>query len=184
MHGEDATSRRRFLKAAGVGVTALALELKAAREAFAEDLARVAAAGGDGPFVDLRRHYGLADGLTYVNHASIGTIPRAVRSAHRRYLDVCESNPWLHMWGDAWIEPLADVRGRAAGLLGCDADEVSFSHNTTEVFNLLAHGLPLGDGDEVLWSSLNHSGASVCWTHVGERRGYTVRRFDFPVHDA
>ncbi|MEO1084072.1 MAG: aminotransferase class V-fold PLP-dependent enzyme, partial [Acidobacteriota bacterium] len=83
-----------------------------------------------------------------------------------------------------WKAPLEAVRGQTAAYLGCAANEISFSHNTTEVFNLLAHGLPLGDGDEVLFSSLNHSGASVCWTHVGERRGYTVRRFEFPVQDA
>ncbi|MEO1088085.1 MAG: twin-arginine translocation signal domain-containing protein, partial [Acidobacteriota bacterium] len=100
MHGKDGTSRRRFLKAAGVGVSALALELKAARSAFANDLDGVPTGAPD--FADLRSGYGLAEGLTYVNHASIGTIPKAVQASHRRYLDVCESNPWLHMWGEAW----------------------------------------------------------------------------------
>jgi selenocysteine lyase/cysteine desulfurase len=63
----------------------------------------------------------------------------------------------------------------------CAPAEVAFTHNTTEGFNLLAQGLPLRPGDEVLFSSLNHPGASNCWTHHGEVRGYTVRRFDIPL---
>ncbi len=33
-------------------------------------------------------------GVTYLNHASIGTVPTAVQWAHREYLDLCETNPW------------------------------------------------------------------------------------------
>jgi selenocysteine lyase/cysteine desulfurase len=69
-------------------------------------------------------------------------------------------------------------------LLGCDGEDVAITHNTTEGFNLLAQGLPLGAGDEVLFSSLNHAGASVCWEHQARRRGYEVRRFDFPILEA
>ena len=66
---------------------------------------------------------------------------------------------------------------------GADPDEVAITHNTTEGFNLLAQGLPLGPGDEVLFSSMNHDGASVCWDHHASKKGYAVRRFDFPVTD-
>ena len=179
---EDATSRRGFLKATGLGLSALVLGLKAARQSFAEEVEGLGAATPD--FAGLSSHYSLGDGVSYLNHASIGTIAKPVQASHRRYLELCESNPWLHMWGEAWKEPLESVRAQAAAFIGCEPQDVSFSHNTTEVFNLLAHGLPLGEGDEVLFSSLNHSGASVCWSHVGEQRGFTVRRFDFPVMDA
>ena len=75
-------------------------------------------------------------------------------------------------------------RGPARRRPGCSrapTDDLAITHNTTEGFNILAHGLPLGAGDEVLFSSLNHGGASVAWDHIGPQRGYTVRRFDFPV---
>jgi selenocysteine lyase/cysteine desulfurase len=75
------------------------------------------------------------------------------------------------------------VRAKAAALFGADPDQVAITHNTTEGFNVLAQGLPLGPGDEVLFSSMNHDGASVCWDHHASRKGYAVRRFDFPVTD-
>lgn len=175
--------RRTFLRRAA-GTAALAA-LADARSLFADGLDRAAERVGSGsPFEALAREYLLSDDVVYLNHASIGTVPEVVHLAHERYLRVCESNPWLYMWGEGWQESREEVRGKAAGVLGCDPTDVALTHNTTEGFNLLAQGLPLGPGDEVLFSTLNHDGASVCWEHRAPSRGYSVRRFPFPVGDA
>ena len=129
----------------------------------------------------LRAEYLLSEDLTYLNHASIGTVPEAVQKAHKTYLDVCEENPWLYMWGGAWEEPREAVREKAAAFVGCEPEDLALIHNTTEGFNVLAAGLTLGPGDEVLFSTLNHPGASICWDHCAESRGFSVRRFEFPV---
>lgn len=134
-----------------------------------------------GGFQDLRAAYMLDPEVVYLNHASIGTIPRAVHDARERYLALCESNPWLHMWGGVWEEPREEVRRKAARLLSCDPEEIAITHNTTEMFNVLAAGLPLGRGDEVLFSSLNHDGASVAFEHQVPQRGFRVVRFPFPL---
>jgi selenocysteine lyase/cysteine desulfurase len=84
------------------------------------------------------------------------------------------------MWGGAWEEPREIVRAKAARLLRCDPSEVALTHNTTEGFNTLARGLPLGPGDEVLFSSLNHPGASLPWHHEAQRAGFRVRQFGVP----
>lgn len=175
--------RRQFLRslsaAAAAPVVAQFLSLE---EAFASDLA-----GLSGPWdglaspQDMQGHYLLDPRLSYLNHASIGTVPRAVHSAGMRYREICEENPWLYIWGGAWEEAREEVRRQAAVLLRCDPGEIAITHNTTEGFNLFAQGLPLGPGDEVLFSSLNHAGASLCWDHFGPDRGYTVRRFDVPL---
>lgn len=172
------TTRRDFLKTAGTGLAApLLAQLLDARRAFAEKLP-----SGES-FGELRGTYTLSPEVTYLNHASIGTIPRPVQEVRQRYLELCETNPWLHMWGGAWEESREEVRRKAAALLRCHADEVTFSHNTTETFNVLASGLPLGQGDEVLMSTLNHSGASVCFRHAAAAKRYTVKTFEFPVLD-
>jgi len=156
--------------------------LLAAQRAFAADLEHAALpAQTANDFRRLRSEYLLDREVTYLNHGSIGTIPRRVHEAHVRYLKVCESNPWLYMWGDAWREPMEEARKRAAWQLRCTADEVAFTHNTTETFNLLAHGLPLRAGDEVVFSSLNHATASGAWHHMAAQRGFAVKPFEFPV---
>ena len=156
--------------------------LLAAQRTFAAELEHLALpAQTAGDFRRLRSEYLLDREVTYLNHGAIGTIPRRVHDAHVRYLKVCESNPWLYMWGDAWKEPMEEARKRAAWQLRCATDEVAFTHNTTEAFNLLAHGLPLKPGDEIVFSSLNHSTASGAWYHMAAQRGFTVKPFEFPV---
>ncbi len=170
--------RRQFLRQAVVAGAALL----AAQRAFGAGLARLELpqrVAGD--FRRLRGEYRLDKSVTYLNHGSIGTVPRAVHEAHARYLKLCESNPWLYMWGDGWAEPLEEARRRAAWQLRCATDEVAFTHNTTEAFNLLAHGLPLGPGDEVVFSSLNHPTATGAWHHMAAQRGFSAKPFDFPV---
>jgi isopenicillin-N epimerase len=132
---------------------------------------------------DFRDEYLLGPGVVYLNHASIGTVPKAVQNAHKTYLDVCEENPWLYMWGGAWDDPREAVRAKAAAFVGCEAEDLALTRNTTEGFNVLAAGLPLGPGDEVLFSTLNHPGASICWDHHAQSLGFSVRRFEFPVLD-
>jgi len=181
------THRRSFLKqAAGVlGATALA-PIIATDRMLARTLRDLGEAKDQGGLdaVRLRDEYLLGPDVTYLNHASIGTIPRAVLEAHKAYLSVCETNPWLYMWGGAWEAPREHVRALAAETLGCAASAVAITHNTTEGFSLLAQGLPLGPGDEVLFSSLNHDGASVGFTHHAATRGYSVRTFPFPLEEA
>ncbi len=186
------THRREFLKRAsgmlGVAAAAPLLDAHLALARSIDGLSRVVGAQGPDPETDfdrltarMREEYLLGPDVVYLNYASIGTIPRVVVEAHKAYLALCESNPWLYMWGGAWEEPREAVRAKAAAALGVPAADVSITHNTTEGFNLLAQGLPLGPGDEVLFSSLNHDGASVCFHHHAEARGYTVRQFDIPI---
>jgi len=179
------TQRRSFLKQMGTiaGATAFGGLIDAQR-AFAKELqALPSSAGQASRFAHLRDRYMLDPDVVYFNHASIGTIPRAVHDAHVRYLKTCESNPWLYMWGGEWEEPRERVREKASVIMGCDSAELSLTHNTTEGFSTLANGMSLGPGDEVLFSSLNHDGASVCWQHNASLKGFTVTRFDFPVLD-
>lgn len=174
-------TRRGFLQAlaAGAGAAVLAdfSKLEAATSAGVQ---RLTQARTD-PSGALRADYLVDPAIRYLNHASIGTVPRVVHDAHREYSALCETNPWLYMWGGGWEEAREDVREKAGHLLGVDPEDVAITHNTTEAFNLLARGLPLGSGDEVLFTNLNHPGASVAWERFGPERGYSVRRTTIPL---
>jgi selenocysteine lyase/cysteine desulfurase len=177
------TDRRSFIKRAGSLAGAAAFgDLFARRAAVAGQIQTVTPlARRSGHLAQLREEYLLDPNVIYFNHASIGTIPRVVHQAQTGYLELCESNPWLYMWGGEWEEPRETVRAKAAALLHCNSQEIAFTHNTTEGFNVIAQGLPLGPDDEVVFSSMNHPGASVCWYYHAEAKGFQVRRFDFPI---
>lgn len=84
------STRRGFLQTLAAG----ALTPGLIRRVEGMERALAGPAGG-GPFQPLSHHsvaalrgeYLLKDGLTYLNHASIGTIPRAVHEAHVSYLE-------------------------------------------------------------------------------------------------
>ncbi|MFQ5706591.1 MAG: aminotransferase class V-fold PLP-dependent enzyme [bacterium] len=175
--------RREFLEKmfAGMAGASTLAAFVPIQSAFANQLSEVKI--GANSFAEMRDEYLLSPQVTYFNHGSIGTMPKMVHEAHKGYLELCESNPWLYMWGGPWKEALASTRAKAAKFMGCDADEIAFTHNTTEGFNLLANGLPLGNGDEVVFSTLNHAGASQCWFHYAQTRGYLVNKFDFPIRE-
>lgn len=152
------TSRRDFLKTLATGSTVSVLSMLTPIEAvFQEKLTNTFPNNK----LPTKNDYTLSKGVKYLNHGSIGTIPKIVQEAHQNYLSVCESNPWFYMWSGEWDQPVQKVREKTADFLNADSDEISFPHNTTEVYNLLALGLPLSTNDEVLFCNLNHSGASI-----------------------
>jgi selenocysteine lyase/cysteine desulfurase len=177
--------RRRFLQS--LAGSALGASLLAPLEAHAERVSRAAEAlrsqPGLRPWQSLKEQYMLDPGVVYLNHASIGTMPRVVHEARTALLEVCESNPWLYMWGPPWESAREDARGALASFLGCATQDLALTHNTTEGFNLLGNGLPLAPGEEVLFTSLNHAGASVTWEHNARRRGFSVRSVSFPIRE-
>ncbi|RMH28419.1 MAG: aminotransferase class V-fold PLP-dependent enzyme [Planctomycetota bacterium] len=172
MADQDGLTRRAFL-AAGAAAAPLAW----ARASSEPDPSSPAG-------LPARDAYPLAPGVTYLNHASIGVMPTAVRDALIANIRTQETNPWLHQWGPAWAEPVEAAHAEAAAFLGAPADGVAINRNTTEAFATLAHGLSLEPGDEVLFSTLNHVGASAVWHEAADRRGFTVRVFEFPIREA
>ena len=174
------TSRRDFLKTLATGSTVSVLSMLNPVETLFQEELKNKFSDGSLPTKD---DYSLDKQIKYLNHGSIGTIPKIVQQAHREYLSLCESNPWFYMWSGEWEEPIENVRQKTAEFLNADATEISFPHNTTEVYNLLALGLPLGSNDEVLFSNLNHAGASIPFHIHSQKRGYSVKVFDIPVHD-
>lgn len=174
------TSRRDFLKTLATGSTVSVLSMLNPVETLFREKLKNKLSGGSLPSKD---DYSLDKQIKYLNHGSIGTIPKIVQQAHREYLSLCESNPWFYMWSGEWEEPIESVRKKTAEFLNADSDEISFPHNTTEVYNLLALGLPLGPDVEVLFSNLNHAGASIPFHIHSKKRGYSVKVFDIPVHD-
>lgn len=173
------TDRRNFLKHITTGAALSPLMMMSEWAKIMEpELSRISKNG-----LPDRSDYSLADDVIYLNHGSIGTMPHVVQEARKDYLKACETNPWLYMWGDAWNEAYENCRIKAADYINADPDEISFAHNTTEIFNLLALGLPLGPGDEVLFCNLNHAGASIPFSFHAEKRGFSVVTFDLPLDD-
>lgn len=134
---------------------------------------------------EVRSQFLLRPGLTHMNAATIGATPRPVISALNEHLWEIESDPQNQVFGPPHRR-MDDVREKAAGFLGASVPEVALTENTTQGMNAVAQGIRLGNGDQILTTSHEHPGGSVCWEHVAERTGAEIVRMEMPapVRDA
>ena len=97
--------------------------------------------------------FGPFDGRTWLNCAHQGPLPRvAVEAAERAVaLKVAPSR----LSEEEFARVPRDLRGTLGRLLGVPAHEVVLGNSTTHGLHLLARGLPLRAGDEVLDSVLH-----------------------------
>ncbi|MBQ1425022.1 MAG: aminotransferase class V-fold PLP-dependent enzyme [Aeriscardovia sp.] len=82
-------------------------------------------------------------------------------------------------------EEFENMRGKVAGFLGAEAEEIAFSSSATGAFNLLANSLgyvedpksPLfiGEGDEILLSRSEHNSVLLPFQELSRRRGAKIR---------
>jgi isopenicillin-N epimerase len=67
-----------------------------------------------------------------------------------------------------------------ADFIGCDGDEVGLTLNATMGMNLLASGVDLEAGDEVLMTDREHGGGRCGWDVKARRHGTVVKEVRIP----
>jgi selenocysteine lyase/cysteine desulfurase len=75
------------------------------------------------------------------------------------------------------------VRGKAASLLGCDADEILLTSSTTDAMTTLSNSIQLREGDRVLLTDKEHEGGEVGWLYRERRDGIHVDRVRLRLED-
>ncbi len=127
-----------------------------------------------------REQFLLPPGRAFLNNGSLGVIARPVYHALLEYvrrsaaLEVQEYPRWGY-------ETLDQERSEMAEFLGCHRDELAFTHNCTEAMSIVANGLDLKSGDEVLITDQEHTGGLSCWKLKEARAGIALRTVKIPV---
>ncbi len=73
-----------------------------------------------------------------------------------------------------YFEPPERVRSHLAKLVGADASEIALTNSATQGIGIIATGLTLGAGDEVVIASTNFPANVLTWLHL-RRRGVVVK---------
>jgi selenocysteine lyase/cysteine desulfurase len=120
-----------------------------------------------------RDQFPIVDEWAYLNHASIGPLPRAnVASATACLAMLSETN--LRDAVDVVVAKETEIRALAATLMRCEPADVALLRSTGSGPNLVAQGLDWVPGDEVVTYELEHANAVFPWVHLADR-GVTVR---------
>ena len=120
--------------------------------------------------------------ITYLDSGASALTPRCVIEAMDRYYEAHHANVHrgVYQTANEATEIYENARAATARFLNAPGggDEIVFTKNATESFNLLAHargGDVLAPGDEVLVSEMEHHANIVPWFQLRERRGIEVR---------
>ncbi len=115
----------------------------------------------------------LAPGIVHLQTGGVGATPRPVFDATVAAMARVEANPVRETYG-AGLGELEKVREKAAGLLGCTADEIILTTSTTQGMFLIAQGLKLTHGDHILTTDHEHPGGRLGWDWVARRFGVQI----------
>ncbi len=126
--------------------------------------------------------------LVYLDNASSSHKPLQVLDAEREFVLQHYSNVHrgVHTLSQEATDAYEQARSTVAAFLGGQHDEVVFTKNATEAYNLVAYSFgnakagerfALGPGDEVCVTEMEHHSNLVPWQMLCERTGATLRWF-------
>ncbi|HCU24147.1 MAG TPA: aminotransferase [Deltaproteobacteria bacterium] len=126
-----------------------------------------------------RELFPVTERFIYMNHAAVAPISRRVAEAvedfNRQALE------YGYTRAETWHRRIETIRGLCAQLIGAEAEEIAFVKNTSHGLSLIARGLGLGEGDEVLISESEFPTNVYPWMAL-EKLGVVLKKI--PAHGA
>jgi selenocysteine lyase/cysteine desulfurase len=124
-----------------------------------------------------RAEFALDPGLAYFNHAAVGVLPIATRDALRAFVDGHAARGVLGVYRTELDMP--KFRSIVAGLIDAGGAEIAMLRNTGDGATILAQGLDLRPGDEIVTNRNEFGSNAYPWLAL-RKRGVNVRFIDAP----
>jgi len=164
------TSRRKFIReVAGGAVGAWMLtgvpETSRARYVISND--QTVQAEDEQFWKVVRDQFPLTHDRVYFNNGTMGPSPYVVREAVKSAIDNIDTSGEYGGWEVA--------RPKLAKFVNVDESEISLTHNVTEGINIVAWGLPLKRGDEVIMTTHEHAGNALPWLNRAKLDGIVIK---------
>lgn len=120
-----------------------------------EDLSQLSLPEKDDDWKKIRKAFELDKKQIFLNNGTIGPSPKVVTEAVVDSLRKVDREASYGGWEDA-----TKVIARYFGAL---QEEICLTHNVTDGINIIAQGLPLKEGDEIIISNQEHAGNALPW---------------------
>lgn len=119
----------------------------------------------------VREEFPAAERFVYLDTAKKALLPRAAETATAEWFFDIRENIGARAFSMAEVEA---ARVDIARVFGMPPDNLALIKNTSEGMNILAHGLGLQPGDNIVISEAEHENNTFPWTYA-RRRGIEVR---------
>ncbi|MBU0704961.1 MAG: aminotransferase class V-fold PLP-dependent enzyme [Chloroflexi bacterium] len=119
----------------------------------------------------LRSVFPVTKHCTYLNHAAISPLPDPVRAAMSKFI----ADRGVIFNRESRYETIPDeLRSVLAWLVNGTPEEIAFVQNTSTGLNIIANGLPLQPGDNVIFCDMEFPSNVYPWMNL-QRRGIETR---------
>lgn len=132
-------------------------------------------------FAEARKHFLIPAGIVYCNTGTLGASPievvTALAEGNRKLERTLADWPYEKPDGEplTGYQELRDVRALAGSLINATVDEIAITQNATVAMSMLANGLDLAAGDEVVSTDHEHAGGISGWRLRAKRHGAIVK---------
>lgn len=113
----------------------------------------------------LRELFPVTQRKTYLDHAAIAPLSNPVRTAMEAYL--ADRAAWRNP--DKYRDLSEDLRDTLAQLINASPAEIALVQNTSEGLNIIANGLPLDAGDNVIFCDMEFPSNVYPWMNLKEQ---------------
>lgn len=167
-------SRRQFVVSAAslaAGAAPMSVASHAASNAERQAAPPITTSGAEDP-LDVRGDFPIVRDRHYLNSAYITPVPNQVVAAGRAFLESKAARP---IPLSDMLRKTDEVRAQFARLINAGTDEIGFLFATSEGENVVANGLDLRAGDNVVIDELHYETEFVLYRHLQETRGVEMR---------
>ncbi len=120
----------------------------------------------------VKQQFPLQEDLIYMNNGGLGPSPyqviETIKSQMLKWESISETGHGL----------VQRVHEKAAKFFNCGTEEIAFTRNATEGMNIIACGISLNKGDEVLMTTHEHPGGGIPWLAIQKEKGIRVKLFE------
>jgi selenocysteine lyase/cysteine desulfurase len=165
-------NRKEFISALGLGTSAMVASGCQTVSSGANALPDFDSVSQSDYWTAVRNQFPLGTDRVYLNCGGLGPAPTKVLEAvQAKALE-------LQSISETGYAIMDEARSVTADYLGADTDEICFTRNATESNSIIAAGLKLSKGDEVIIDSHAHPGGSFPWLNRQKRHGIKLKIFE------
>lgn len=129
----------------------------------------------DENFWNVVRQQFLVRNGTYLNNGTYGPSPRLVLDTVIEHMTGVES-----VFDNKGVN-VKSIKENIAGFFRCDSGEIAITRNTTDGMSMVAAGLDLKAGDEILSTDQEHPGGICCWRLKAKRHNLNIKQVKIPM---
>ena len=133
-------------------------------------------ANTDAYWEKIRAQFPITKNLLFFNNGTMGPSPKAVTDIVTKQIEHVDAT------GDYGYDHdgLYSAIGR---VLNADKDDIAFTHNVSEGISIVASGLRMSVGDEVILTNQEHGGGAIPWLVRAKRHGIVVKFVELDPSD-